>query len=114
MKVRQALRAVRHGLAVKDDLRGWEGQHSGSDREEVGGPVASVAAPEPDVVTVLQRDDAEAVMLQLVDPLRPPRHPQGQDRLAWADEARRSAPIPSERRTHQHWRACNLQIVQSP
>jgi len=73
---------VRDGLAVQDDPR--DRHDSGADGDHLGGPVAAVAAPQPDVVAVLQRDDAEAVMLQLVNPAGADRHLQGQDRLASA------------------------------
>jgi hypothetical protein len=56
------------GVAVWDDPSGREGHHSGADCGEVGAPVAAVPAPQADLVAVLQRDDAEAVVLQLVNP----------------------------------------------
>src|SRR5215207_8864817 len=68
MKVRQALRAVRPGFAVYDDPGEREGHDGRGDRDHFGGPVPAVAAPQPDLVAILQHDDPEAVVLQLVDP----------------------------------------------
>jgi len=90
---------VRDRLAVQDDPGDRQG-HDGGDRNEVGAPVSAVAAPQPDLVAVLVRDDPEAVMLQLVQPsvaVREREHGQ-----SGADKARRLAAIPGERRTHQH------------
>ena len=69
--------AVRDRLAVQDDPGDRQGQNSGGDGDELGGPVLPVAAPQPDDVTVLAGDDPEAVVLQLVDPLQGPSGPSG-------------------------------------
>ena len=73
-------------MAVQDDPDDRESHHSGGDGNEVGAPVP----------------DAEAIMLQLVQPAVADwdlRREHGQSR---SDEAGRAAPVPSERRTHQH------------
>ena len=47
---------MRDRLAVQDDPRDRKGHHSGGDREEVGGPIPPVPAPQANLVAVLQRD----------------------------------------------------------
>ena len=86
---------MRDRLAIHDDPGERQGQDGGGDRHHFGGPIAAVAAPQPHLVTVLMRDDPEAVMLQLVDPARSDRH-YGEDRLARMDEPGRLAPVPGE------------------
>ena len=54
------------------------------DGDELGRPIPAVAAPQPDDVAVFQRDDAGAVMLQLVKSSR--RRP-GPSRRARAGKA---------------------------
>ena len=83
------------------------------DGDELGGPVPAVPRPKPNVVTFLAGDDAEAVMLKLMQPavaaplpllLPPPPSPPGRDRRGpagrsgcnkaarvWSGEVARSA-----------------------
>ena len=44
-------------LAVQDDPRDRKGHHSGGDRDEIGGPIPPVPAPQANLVAILQRDD---------------------------------------------------------
>jgi hypothetical protein len=106
--------AVRYRLAVEDDPGDRQGHDRGGDRNHFSGPVPPVSAPQPDLVAVLMRDDPNAIVLELVNPLRAGRDFHRDDRLAWPNETGRLAPVPGERRTHQHGRACNLRTLQSP
>src|SRR3954453_8226412 len=114
MEVRQAFRAVRDRLAVQDDPVDRQGHDRGGDGDELGGPVPAVAGPQPDAVTVLMGDDPEAVVLQLVDPLRAGRDLQGEDGLAGPNKPGRLAPVPGERRTHQHPRPVTYTLSRVP
>ena len=80
---------MRHGFAIEHDPPEGEGAHAGGDGDEFGRPVAPVAGPQPHALTILVGDDAEAVVLQLVQPAVAGRHLGGEDRLARDDEARR-------------------------
>ena len=106
MKVRQAVKAVRHGLAVEHDALEGEGAHGRGDGDELARPVAPVAAPQPHALAVLEGEDAKAVVLQLVQPAVAGRHLDGERRLARDDEAGRLEalrPRPSEAGCASTW-----------
>ena len=88
VKVRQALEAVRHGLAIEHDALEGEGAHCRRDRDELARPVAAVAGPQAHALAVLEREDAEAVVLQFMQPAVAVRHVVGEGRLARHDEPR--------------------------
>ena len=81
MKVRQALEAVRDRLAVDHGALEGEGAHGLGDRHELGRPVAPVAGPQAHAIAVLAREEAIAVVLQLVQPAITGRH--GLARIGW-------------------------------
>src|SRR5215213_4621611 len=94
MKVGQALRAVSYRLAVKHEVGGQLAQ-SRRDGNELGGPVAAVPRPKPNVVAFLARDDPEPVMLQFMEPAVAARDAIRKNGLTGRDEARRHATAPS-------------------
>src|SRR4051812_25674269 len=72
------------------------------DRRENRGPVPAVAGPEANPIAVLRRDQADAVVLQLVDPFRSGWDLRRGPEQRWRDEAFGTATVPGERQTHQH------------
>ena len=68
VEVRHAVLVAAHGLAVDDaGARAQAGERLDDQREAVGQVVAG-AAVQPHALAILARDDAEAVVLDLVHP----------------------------------------------
>jgi hypothetical protein len=105
---------VRYRLAVQHDPGDRQGHDGRGDGDQLGGPVPPVPGPEVHAIAILMSDDPEAVVLQLVDPLLTDRNLQGEDRLAWADEARWLAPFSDERGNASTSPPCNLRTIESP
>jgi|SRR3954447_21615925 len=78
-----------------------QGHDGGSDGDELDRPKPPVSRPKPNVVAVPMDDDPEAVVFQLVQPSIAGRHDSGEDGPSGADEPRRLATVPGERRPHQ-------------
>ena len=98
VEARHAVVAAAHRLAVDDaGARAQTGQRLDDQREAIGQVVAG-AAVEPHAVAVLARDDAEAVVLDLVQPRVAAWRLRRLGGQAWRDEARREG-----RRTWVHW-----------
>ncbi len=89
VEVRHAVVVAAHRLAVEDaGSRAQAGERLDDQREAVGEVVAG-AAVQPHAVAVLARDDAEAVVLDLVQPRVAGRRLRRLGRQAWRDEAER-------------------------
>jgi hypothetical protein len=59
-----------NGLTVHHEPLEAKSPHRRGDGNELSGPVSTVARPEADLVAVLESNDAEAIVLQLVEPVR--------------------------------------------
>ena len=68
MKARQAVEAVRHGFAVEHDAAEGEGAQGLGDGAKLGRPVAPVSRPQAHALALLVGEDAEAIVLQLMQP----------------------------------------------
>src|SRR5215203_6094118 len=97
---------MRNRFAVEHDAGGGEGAHGVGNRDEVTRPVPAVAGPQVNpLAAVLMGDDAEAVVLQLVNPVVAGRHLGGKRRPARDNEPGRPQelrPSPACRGAHQH------------
>jgi hypothetical protein len=70
VKVGQTLVGVSYALTVEHERGGGQGSDRGGYSGEAACPVATVAAPEPNPITILAGDQAVAVVLDLVQPFR--------------------------------------------
>jgi hypothetical protein len=66
---------------------------------KVSRPASAIAAPDPHCHAVLPHDHANAIVLELVDPLPADRNLAGRGDKAGAEWRK---PVPGERGTHQH------------
>ena len=82
-----------HGLAVEDNLFGVEDRQSFCDSQELLRPVPAVSAPQAHLIAVLSGDDPIAVVLDLVQPLRPARRLVREGGLARLGATRRTMPL---------------------
>src|SRR5687767_11222145 len=92
MKVGEALGAMRHGLAVHDDLLDLQRPHRLGDGNELSRPIAAVAAPQPNLVAILSGDDPIAVVL---DSTAAARSLVGERGTVTSSTLSRSARVPS-------------------
>src|SRR4051794_23581820 len=83
--------AFENGLAVQDDAVGrYRPERFDNERERCC-PTQAVTAPQPHALAILARDDAIAVVLDLMHPDRTGRRDLGERRNARGDKAGRTA-----------------------
>src|SRR5688572_21767480 len=97
MEVGQSVLAVRHGLAVQDNLLHPQRPQGLSDCQELLRPVAAVAAPQTHLIPALTGDDPVAVEFDFMQPLRPARRPLRESGLTRLDKTRRTTPLAGKR-----------------
>src|SRR5829696_4418890 len=73
-----------------------------SDGRELTAPVPAVSAPQANLVAALHGNDAVAVVLDLVNPLRPAGSALREGGVAGLDKARGTLPVAGKRGTQQH------------
>jgi len=93
VEVGKAVLAMRHRLAVDQHVRREPAQGRG-DRREIRGPVPAVAGPQANPIAVLPREQTDAVVLQLVDPLWPRGDLRGGSEQRGRDKALGTATVP--------------------
>ena len=74
VKVGHAVDAEHHGLAVDHELLGAVLQGALDNSRVSARPVVTVASEQPDAIAVADNDQAEAIMLDFVNPIRRRRH----------------------------------------
>ena len=75
VEIGPAVDAEQHGLAVDHERAVAVAQRGLDDQRKAIGPVVAVAGEQPHALAVALDDQAVAVVLDLVDPLRPVREP---------------------------------------
>jgi hypothetical protein len=68
IEIGDPVHSEQHGLAIQDELVGSDAPGCRDDQRIAAGPVVAVASEQPDPVTVPLDDQAEAVLLHLVNP----------------------------------------------
>ena len=97
VEVWKPVRVEAYGLPIDQEIIGVQCRDSRHDRLEVGLPASSVAGPYLHAAPVLADHHAEAVVLNLVDPLGPGWDLAAKRRLARLDEALRRSRARGER-----------------
>ena len=74
VEIGPAVDAEQHGLAIDHERAVAVAQRGLGDQRKATAPVVAVPGPQPHALTVALDDQAVAVVLDLVDPLRPVRN----------------------------------------
>jgi hypothetical protein len=67
VEVRDAVNAEKDGFTIKDKLLGPDATGGVNDQRIATGPVITVSGEQPDPVSIARDDEAEAILLDLVN-----------------------------------------------
>ena len=93
MEVRTTILQQADRFAIQDDALDRKARHRDAKQGEVLGPIAPGARPQVHEAILAPGDEAIAIPLEFVKPLRPGRDLVSQDRLTWSNEALRLTPV---------------------
>jgi hypothetical protein len=69
VEVGDPVHSKEHGLTIKDELLGPDAAGSLNDQRIAAAPIVTVAGEQPDLVSIARDDEAEAILLDLMNPV---------------------------------------------